>query len=627
MALIKLCNAVKKYATAKGAVTALDGVSLEVEQGEFVAVMGPSGSGKSTLLNVLGLLDRPDSGEYVCAGSPTAVLGDDGLAALRGGLIGFVFQDFYALQELSAEENVALPLDYNAAGLDPAECLKMVELADRSSHRPAELSGGQQQRLAIARAMVRSPKLILADEPTGNLDPRLRDEILSLLEGLTKRGVAVLVVTHDPAVAARAGRVITMEHGRILADTGARAAAPAAAMAPVEVKRRAGSPLANRARAAAANLRRNKWRSALILSCFALGIASVIVSIGFTESFKKRLSVRLEAIDPKVINIYPVRMAAPLAPEDAALITANVPGVAAVNACTSAVAPVTAGDKSADIRIYAVPPARVIAKEKDTLAGRLPAAAPGDAASAVLLRRTAVYLFGSEEAAVGKQLSIGGAPFTVAGVLGDYSHEETRGEDPSAGILIQPAAAGVLKNAVPKLFEVVMAEEDRVPVSAWKIDGLLNPAGKKRFAVSQAKRFRDTLRRTTEFMRYFLLALSALPILLGAALVANTMLLSVGERRGEIGLRKALGARRRDIASQFLAESLMLYAAGGAAGALAGTAAVYALSGKIGVEPAFSAVSLFYGTLLVAAGGLLAGFWPAWRAASVDPIRALRGNW
>lgn len=633
MSLLKLVGAVKKYKTAKGEIAALDGVSLEVAQGEFVAVTGPSGSGKSTLLHVLGLLDQPDSGEYICAGRSTTGLGDNDLAALRAGLIGFVFQDFYALQELSAEENVALPLEY-AAGLDPKECLELVELSDRGTHLPRELSGGQQQRLAIARAMVRSPRLILADEPTGNLDPRLRDEILALLEKLNKSGVTVLVVTHDPAVAARAGRVLTMERGRVVSDTGSKPAAAAAVAAVPQhgapVRRRLRAALAQEARSALRSLRRNKWRSALIFACFAVGIGAVTASLGLINSFQNRLTVRLEAIDPLVINVYPSRIATQLLPEDAAQITEKIPGVAAVKVCSASEETVAGGGNSVDVQVYEINPARVRSKVRETAAGRLLAAGPEDLGSALLLRRTALQLFGSEAGAVDKQISVAGRAFTVAGVLESYSHEESRGADPAAGVILPYGAGAGLRNRVPKLFEVVMASEDSVRVAAWKIDGLLNPAAgggsKKRFAVRQSKAFRDSLLRSVTLLKLFLLSLAAIPILLGGVAVANTMLLSVAERRGEIGLRKALGARRKDIAAQFLAESLLLYAAGGLAGAVLGVGAVYALSGRLQQEPVFSALSLFYGFSFLAVGGLVAGLWPALRAASVDPILALRGD-
>jgi len=219
--LIRLEGVGRRFHLGGSEVLALDGVSLAIETGEYLAVMGPSGSGKSTLLNVLGLLDRPDEGEYWLEGVRTARLAEPDLARLRGQAIGFVFQSFHLVPRLTAFENVALPL--MLAGMVPAErtarvaaLLAELGLFARADHRPAELSGGQRQRVAIARAMVTQPRLLLADEPTGNLDSRSGEEVIALLERLNReRGVTLVVVTHDERIGARAGRRIRMNDGRL----------------------------------------------------------------------------------------------------------------------------------------------------------------------------------------------------------------------------------------------------------------------------------------------------------------------------------------------------------------------------------------------------------------------------
>ena len=224
--LIRLDALSRRFTLGGTEVAALDRVSLRVAEGEYLAVMGPSGSGKSTLLNVLGLLDRPDEGQYWLGGQDIATLSEPALAQLRGHRIGFVFQSFHLIPRLTARENVELPL--MLCGVLPAErhrrsqqLLGELGLDNRADHRPAELSGGQRQRVAIARAMAMAPRLILADEPTGNLDSRSGEEVITLLEGLNReQGITLMVVTHDPRLGERAGRRILMNDGRISSDSG-----------------------------------------------------------------------------------------------------------------------------------------------------------------------------------------------------------------------------------------------------------------------------------------------------------------------------------------------------------------------------------------------------------------------
>jgi putative ABC transport system ATP-binding protein len=207
----------------EAAILALNDVSVEIGEGEYLAIMGPSGSGKSTLMNVLGCLDRPTSGIYLLRGLPVADLDDDRLAEIRNREIGFVFQTFNLMPRATAFQNVELPLVY--AGVGAAErkerthaALAEVSLADRARHRPSELSGGQRQRVAIARALVNSPAILLADEPTGNLDTRTSQEIMGLFEDLHGKGHTIIVVTHEEEIASLTPRVVRLRDGRIESD-------------------------------------------------------------------------------------------------------------------------------------------------------------------------------------------------------------------------------------------------------------------------------------------------------------------------------------------------------------------------------------------------------------------------
>ena len=224
MPLIELKNIERVFQLGDATVHALAALNLSISAGEYVAVMGPSGSGKSTLLNLLGLLDRPSSGSYLLEGRDVTTLSPDEQAQVRSQRIGFVFQSFHLVPRLTAAENIALPM--TLAGLPPKERMARVDqalrdfgLEHRADHRPDQLSGGQRQRVAIARATIMQPALILADEPTGNLDRHTGDEVVHLLEELNGRGVTLVVVTHDPALGARATRQLVMEDGGLKQDS------------------------------------------------------------------------------------------------------------------------------------------------------------------------------------------------------------------------------------------------------------------------------------------------------------------------------------------------------------------------------------------------------------------------
>jgi putative ABC transport system ATP-binding protein len=219
--MIKLQQVSKKYRTAELETTALDGVDFALESGEFVAVMGPSGCGKSTLLNIVGLIDNPSSGQFFFGEREISQYSESRLANLRKGNVGFIFQSFNLIDELDVYENVELPLLYQKVSKPQRrnlvrEALELVGLSPRAKHKPAQLSGGQQQRVAVARAVVGNPKLILADEPTGNLDSKNGEEVMEMLTTLNEQGTTVLMVTHSPSHAARAQRVVNLLDGRVV---------------------------------------------------------------------------------------------------------------------------------------------------------------------------------------------------------------------------------------------------------------------------------------------------------------------------------------------------------------------------------------------------------------------------
>ena len=223
MSIIKTENLVRHFTVGTQTVEALRGVSLDIDRGEFVAIMGPSGSGKSTLMNIIGCLDSPTSGTYHLNNKNVSTLDDDALALIRNHEIGFVFQNFHLLARNTALDNVMLPLKY--AGIDKSEqeeiameVIKSVDLESRAHHQPSELSGGQQQRVAIARALVNKPSILFADEPTGNLDSKTGDDVMNLFTNLHKQGQTIIVITHEIEVANQAERIISIKDGKIFED-------------------------------------------------------------------------------------------------------------------------------------------------------------------------------------------------------------------------------------------------------------------------------------------------------------------------------------------------------------------------------------------------------------------------
>jgi putative ABC transport system ATP-binding protein len=237
-AIARVIKLVKNYYLGPVTVEALRGVSLDFEEGDYVAIMGPSGSGKSTLLNLLGCLDRPTGGQYILGDQDVSQLDDDELSEIRSRYLGFIFQSYNLIQQLTLVENIEVPLYYqgNITGIGRQRCVELAELVglgDRLHHRPTQLSGGQQQRVAIARALVNDPHIILADEPTGNLDTSTSTEIMDLLDNLNVAGKTIIMVTHEEDIAHRAKRIIRMRDGHVVSDIENGQRKPATTLEPV----------------------------------------------------------------------------------------------------------------------------------------------------------------------------------------------------------------------------------------------------------------------------------------------------------------------------------------------------------------------------------------------------------
>jgi ABC-type lipoprotein export system ATPase subunit len=295
--VIQTENLVKTYASGTNEVHALRGIDLQVMKGEFIAIMGTSGSGKSTLMNLMGCLDTPTSGSYQLDGVRVEGLDKNALAAIRNEKIGFVFQGFNLLARTSALENVELPMLYDRSGRKrdtralAIAALGRVGLAERVNHQPSELSGGQQQRVAIARALVTEPAIILADEPTGNLDTRTSTEVMALFQELNEQGITIVLVTHEPDIAVYAKRIVEIRDGRIRRDEAVKNRRNAASMILVRLATQA--------------IRKNKMRAALTMLGIIIGVAAVIVMVAVGYGARTRIHEQINNLGTNMIVITP----------------------------------------------------------------------------------------------------------------------------------------------------------------------------------------------------------------------------------------------------------------------------------------------------------------------------------
>jgi len=317
--MIEIKNLSKTYQMGTVKVEALRGVSLKIASGEFVAIIGASGSGKSTLMHVLGLLDRPDSGEYLLGGEEITKLSDKELALVRNQLVGFVFQQFHLLPRMTALENAELPLIY--AGKrhmreKAVEKIAEVGLKDRMSHRPNEMSGGQQQRVAIARSLVNDPPIIFADEPTGNLDSKSKEEIMAILKKLNRDGKTVIVVTHESEIASQARRVIQMRDGQVISDKVTSAEPKTAAVSIPEnlIKnilsetgkvKKGGIEFLDYLRQAVSAMLSHKMRAFLSILGILIGVAAVIAMLAIGQGAKESIEKQLASLGSNLLIVRP----------------------------------------------------------------------------------------------------------------------------------------------------------------------------------------------------------------------------------------------------------------------------------------------------------------------------------
>lgn len=654
--MVQLQNIVKVYSMGDQLVRAVNGVSLTIRQGEFVAIMGPSGSGKSTLMHMIGLLDKPKSGEYFLAGHPVTGLNDEQLAALRNRLMGFVFQQFHLLARRSAVENAGLPLVY--AGQQRSlekirEMLAVVGLADRAAHRPNELSGGQQQRVAIARALVNDPCIILADEPTGNLDSKSKDEIIEILRQLNKSGKTIIIVTHEPEIARHASRLITMRDGNIVSDKknsqGEHVLADGQSATVVEgvlqfsKNRYDAVKLLDSARQAVFAMWINKLRSFLSILGILIGVAAVITMLALGTGAKASIQRQLASLGSNLLMIRPGQISlqgvSMQAGAGTRLTFADLSAIGDLpfvqRASPSVVGRVQAvyTSQNTNTQLEGVDIEYAPMRASEPQIGRFFSQEEVRArAKVALLGMTVVKELFGENNPIGETVKINGINFLVIGILPPKGAGGFRDQDDVIVVPITTAMYRVLgkdyldtiyvEGVAPEILDDLTQNIHDLLAKRYRVN---NKSGvKEAFTVRNMADLKNALASTTQTMTMLLGVIAAIALLVGGIGIMNIMLVSVTERTKEIGLRKALGATSRDILLQFLIESVLMAGIGGAAGILLGSMAAYLLTLLAGWTVHISMLSVVLSTIFSITVGIVFGLWPAQKASRLDPIEALR---
>ncbi len=656
--MIELKNINKTYRTGKIAFQALRNVSISIEQGEFVAIMGPSGSGKSTLLHLLGFLDRPDSGSYTIYGKEISSSGEQELACLRNHLNGFVFQQFHLLTRTSAVDNAHLPLTYSGKGHNKDRArqrLKEVGLALREDHKPNELSGGEQQRVAIARALVNDPLIIFADEPTGNLDTQSEEEIIKILEELNRQGKTIIMVTHEKEIAEHARRIIFMRDGRIVSDkrkdhvekvgTGGLNRDITDERQRIEQVLNSvnttGAGLTDHMQQAVRAILSHKVRAFLSILGILIGVAAVIAMLALGEGAKASLEQRLASLGSNLLSVRPgshrlggvsleTGSVTRLTMRDAEAI-ARLSPVRMVSPNVSGRGQIVYSNKNWSTRLEGVGSNYAQMRASVPILGRFftEEELRSRGKVAVLGLTVARELFADQDP-VGSDIKINRINFQVIGILPEKGATGWRDQDDVVILPISTAMYRVLGKEYVDGIDVEVRGAELIGQAETEIEQLIVRRHKLTGNIRESVDIRnlteiqETMASTTRTMSWLLGSIAVISLLVGGIGIMNIMLVSVTERTREIGLRKAIGARARDIMTQFVIEAMVMSVSGGLIGIAIGIGIAAALSYAAGwaTKVSFSAVAL--ATLFSIGVGMVFGIWPARKASQLNPIEALR---
>ena len=646
--MIELKGIRKVYQMGSEPLEVLKGVDLSIKEGEFVAIMGPSGSGKSTLMHILGLLDRPSAGSFKLFGREISELDDIELSYLRARILGFVFQQFNLLPRMTAASNVALPQIYLGEKARPHEAekyLAQVGLGDRAGHRPNQLSGGQQQRVAIARSLVNDPRIIFADEPTGNLASDQSTEIMRIFRRLNdEQGITVVMVTHEPDIAAWADRVIKLRDGLIIEDVVRKAPPPAKEARHLRIPKTfflSWREVAENMGSSVTSIISNKTRSLLTMLGIIIGVGALIAMLAVGTGAQRAIQKQMASLGTNLLSVMPgmfrqggaglgAGAVTRLTVEDARAL-ATLPSVSRSDANVSGNAQVAYGAKNQRTSVQGVGAVYAAMRNSQPYYGRFFSDAEGARLAKVALVGNTVVkeLFGGENP-VGKSIKINRKNFTVIGVLPLKGAQGPRDQDDVVVVPLQTAMKVVLgKTFVDSVWlevsdyaQMGQVQEDvkammrkRHNVPAHKDDSVM---------IMNMAELQSMLTGTIKTFSTLLGMIAGISLIVGGIGIMNIMLVSVSERTKEIGLRKAIGATSRAVLLQFLIEAIIVSVVGGILGILAGAASSLILSKVSGWAVYISPFSVALAFGFSAGVGIVFGFWPAKKASLLSPIDALR---
>lgn len=640
--IIELKGISRTYTNGGQVLTVLKDINLTVAAGELVAIIGASGSGKSTLMNIMGCLDVPDCGDYYISGQNAAHFSPDELARVRREHIGFIFQRYHLMPDLSALGNVEIPAIYANSQREQrrqraAALLARLGLEGREHHKPGELSGGQQQRVSIARSLINGGEIILADEPTGALDSQSGQEVLAILSELNQRGHTVIMVTHDMNVAQYAQRIIELQDGQVISDSGSHITTTESLTRPNRGKQTRWQRLVDRIREslqmALKAMNAHRLRTTLTMTGIIFGIAAVVTVVALGEGAKQRTLENIKDLGTNVVSIYPGRdffddsidSIRTLVPSDADVL-AKQSFVDSVSPEVNASENIRFRGKSATASINGVGRDHFRVNGIELLQGATFRDDRNALQEVIIDENARKALFdGAGLQALGQIVFLGSVPARVVGIAKSsnrsYAPNRINVWMPYSTVMYRMVGKPMLSSISIRLKDDV---DNEAAVSA--IAQLLTKRhGVKDFQLYNYEQIRKSIERTSMTFSILILMVASISLMIGSIGVMNIMLVSVTERTHEIGVRMAVGARRSDIMQQFMIEAILVCLIGGALG-IALSYAVGALftalaGGMLTVIYSWhvAAAAFFCSTLI----GMIFGYLPARKAARMDPVVSL----